>query len=40
MDNIYLPKLARIVDSYEEADGSVILTLRMKDSSKFSFRAG
>ncbi|MBU1180465.1 hypothetical protein KJ885_05985, partial [Patescibacteria group bacterium] len=40
MQNIYLPKIARIVDAYEEADSSVVLTLRMKDRSRFNFYAG
>lgn len=40
MQNVYLPKLAKIIDQYEEADNSVVLTLKMKDGARFPFRAG
>lgn len=40
MQNIYLPKIARVIDNYPEADNSVVLTLKMKDGSRFKFRAG
>lgn len=40
MDNIYLPKPAHVIDAYPEADNSAILTLKMKDWSRFKFRAG
>ena len=40
MNNIYLPKIAKVVDSYPEADNSAVLTLKMKDGARFPFRAG
>ncbi|MFC1612525.1 FAD/NAD(P)-binding protein [Patescibacteria group bacterium] len=40
MKNLYLPKTAKIIDTYEEADNSAVLTLRMKDKSRFKFIAG
>ncbi len=40
MQNNYLPKIARVIDSYEEADNSSVLTLKMKDGARFPFHAG
>lgn len=40
MKNNYLPKIARVIDVYPEADNSSVLTLKMKDGSRFPFRAG
>lgn len=40
MKNNYLPKIARVIDAYPEADNAVILTLKMKDGSRFKFRTG
>lgn len=38
--NLYLPKLARIIETKEEADNSAVLTLQMKDKSRFKFTPG
>jgi len=40
MKNLYLPKIAKVIDSYEEADNARVLKLKMKDSSNFKFNAG
>jgi NAD(P)H-flavin reductase len=40
MNHIYLPKIARITDIYAEADNSAVLTLQMKDRTRFKFHAG
>ena len=40
MQNIYLPKIAKVIDSYKEADNSAVLTLTMKDKSRFKFLPG
>ncbi|MFH1193668.1 MAG: FAD/NAD(P)-binding protein [bacterium] len=40
MNNLYLPKIAKVIDAYEEADNSSVLTLKMKDGARFKFRAG
>lgn len=40
MNNIYLPNIAKVIDIYPEADNSAVLTLKIKDGSRFSFRAG
>jgi NAD(P)H-flavin reductase len=40
MENSYLPKVAKITGVYDEADCSVVLILKMKDGSRFKFRAG
>ena len=31
MDSIYLPKIARVIDVYSEADNSAVLTLKIKE---------
>lgn len=38
--NLYLPKLAKVVDIYPEADCSSLLTLRLKNFGRFKFHAG
>lgn len=40
MQNQYLPRIAKVIDVYPEADNSSVLTLKMKDGSRFPFRAG
>lgn len=40
MENNYLPKMAWVTDQYEEADNSVVLTLKIKDGARFKFHAG
>ena len=40
MNNIYFPKIAKVIDVYPEADNSAVLTLKIRDGSRFKFRAG
>ena len=40
MKNNYLPKIAKVIGVYPEADNSAILTLKMKNGSRFKFSAG